>query len=166
MIGVGHGRRTTVPSSMVCMSTTSTSWRWGQECRPVSATKALDSGEAKIVMAEELAKMVTIESPPFSRNGRKEPRIRMEFQKICLFNLMGQTQKSKISTAELNMAIKWTGGHVLQVESFGLTVFKESYKCVVQSCGYDLGPLSKGILGLNYSLVLKVHGIIDPSIKK
>ena len=72
----------------------------------MSATKALDSGEAKIAMAEELAKMVTIESPPFSSNGRKEPRIRMEFQQICLFDLMGQTQKSKISAAELNMAIK------------------------------------------------------------
>lgn len=45
----------------------------------------------------------------------------------------------KVGVAELKVAVEKTGGIVVLAESFGHSVFKDSFRRIFQSNDYDLG---------------------------
>ncbi|XP_058225078.1 protein transport protein SEC23 C [Rhododendron vialii] len=68
----------------------------------------------------------------------------------------------QVGVAELKVAVERTGGLVVLAESFGHSVFKDSFKRVFQSGDYDLGLSSNGIFEVNCSKDIRVQGIIGP----
>ncbi|KAG5538886.1 hypothetical protein RHGRI_019432 [Rhododendron griersonianum] len=68
----------------------------------------------------------------------------------------------QVGVAELKVAVERTGGLVVLAESFGHSVFKDSFKRVFRSGDYDLGLSSNGIFEVNCSKDIRVQGIIGP----
>ncbi|KAF7137583.1 hypothetical protein RHSIM_Rhsim07G0044000 [Rhododendron simsii] len=68
----------------------------------------------------------------------------------------------QVGVAELKVAVERTGGLVVLAESFGHSVFKDSFKRVFQSGDHDLGLSSNGIFEVNCSKDIRVQGIIGP----
>ena len=46
---------------------------------------------------------------------------------------------SQVGVAELKVAVERTGGIIVLAESFGHSVFKDSFRRVFQSADFDLG---------------------------
>ncbi|CAK7349249.1 unnamed protein product [Dovyalis caffra] len=68
----------------------------------------------------------------------------------------------QVGVAELKVAVERTGGFVVLAESFGHSVFKDSFRRVFQLGDHDLGLSSNGIFEVNCSKDIKVQGIIGP----
>uniref|UniRef100_A0A0C9RQQ2 Protein transport protein SEC23 n=1 Tax=Wollemia nobilis TaxID=56998 RepID=A0A0C9RQQ2_9CONI len=68
----------------------------------------------------------------------------------------------QVGLAEIKVAVEKTGGLVVLAESFGHSVFKESFKRVFAANDYDLGLSFNGIFEVNCSKDVKIHGIIGP----
>ncbi|KAH7655445.1 protein transport protein SEC23 protein [Dioscorea alata] len=68
----------------------------------------------------------------------------------------------QVGVAELKVAVERTGGIVVLAESFGHSVFKDSFRRIFQSNDYDLGLSFNGVFEVNCSKDIKVQGIIGP----
>ncbi|XP_068653177.1 protein transport protein SEC23 C-like [Aristolochia californica] len=68
----------------------------------------------------------------------------------------------QVGVGELKVAVERSGGLVVLAESFGHSVFKDSFKHVFQSSDYDLGLSFNGIFEINCSKDMKVQGVIGP----
>eukprot|EP01018_Ginkgo_biloba_P005985 Gb_40586 [translate_table: standard] len=68
----------------------------------------------------------------------------------------------QVGVAEIKVAVERTGGLVVLAESFGHSVFKDSFKRVFESSDYDLGLSFNGIFEVNCSKDVKIQGIIGP----
>ncbi|KAJ8626048.1 hypothetical protein MRB53_019355 [Persea americana] len=68
----------------------------------------------------------------------------------------------QVGVAELKVAVEKTGGLVVLAESFGHSVFKDSFKRVFQSSDYELDLSFNGIFEISCSKDVKVQGIIGP----
>lgn len=68
----------------------------------------------------------------------------------------------QVGLAELKVAVERTGGIVVLAESFGHSVFKDSFRHIFQSSDHSLGLSFNGIFEVNCSKDVKVQGIIGP----
>ncbi|KAA3484072.1 protein transport protein SEC23-like [Gossypium australe] len=70
----------------------------------------------------------------------------------------------QVGVAEMKVAIERTGGLVVLAESFGHSVFKDSFKRVFEDGEQSLGLCFNGMLEISFSKEIKVQGIIGPCI--
>ncbi|XP_059445109.1 protein transport protein SEC23 E-like [Corylus avellana] len=70
----------------------------------------------------------------------------------------------QVGVAEMKIAIEKTGGLVVLAESFGHSVFKDSFKHVFEEGEQSLGLCFNGTLEINCSKDIKIQGIIGPCI--
>ncbi|XP_047954159.1 protein transport protein SEC23-like [Salvia hispanica] len=68
----------------------------------------------------------------------------------------------QVGIAEMKIAIEKTGGLVVLAESFGHSVFKDSFKRIFEVGEQSLGLAFNGTLEINCSKDIKVQGIIGP----
>lgn len=68
----------------------------------------------------------------------------------------------QVGLAELKVAVERTGGIVVLAESFGHSVFKDSFRRIFQSSEFDLGLSFNGVFEVNCSKDVKVQGVIGP----
>ncbi|XP_040999789.1 protein transport protein SEC23-like [Juglans microcarpa x Juglans regia] len=68
----------------------------------------------------------------------------------------------QVGVAEMKVAVEKTGGLVVQAESFGHSVFKDSFKQVFEEGEQSLGLCFNGTLEINCSKDIKIQGIIGP----
>ncbi|KAL1535670.1 Protein transport protein S23 E [Salvia divinorum] len=68
----------------------------------------------------------------------------------------------QVGIAEMKIAIEKTGGLVVLAESFGHSVFKDSFKRIFEVGEQSLGIAFDGTLEINCSKDIKVQGIIGP----
>ncbi|CAA7027277.1 unnamed protein product [Microthlaspi erraticum] len=68
----------------------------------------------------------------------------------------------QVGVAEMKATVERTGGLVVLSESYGHSVFKDSFKRVFEDGEQSLGLCSNGILKINCSKDIKVQGIIGP----
>ncbi|KAL3835030.1 hypothetical protein ACJIZ3_009766 [Penstemon smallii] len=68
----------------------------------------------------------------------------------------------QVGIAEMKVAIEKTGGLVVLAESFGHSVFKDSFKQIFENGEQSLGLSFNGSLEINCSKDIKVQGIIGP----
>ncbi|KAJ6858080.1 hypothetical protein NC652_040580 [Populus alba x Populus x berolinensis] len=68
----------------------------------------------------------------------------------------------QVGVAEMKVAVERTGGLVVLSESFGHSVFKDSFKRVFDSGEKSLGLCFNGTLEINCSKDIKIQGIIGP----
>lgn len=68
----------------------------------------------------------------------------------------------QVGVAEMKVAIEKTGGLVALAESFGHSVFKDSFKRVFDNGEESLGLAFNGTLEINCSKDIKIQGIIGP----
>ncbi|KAM1142696.1 hypothetical protein FF1_031720 [Malus domestica] len=68
----------------------------------------------------------------------------------------------QVGVAEMKVAIERTGGLVVLAESFGHSVFKDSFKRVFEEGEQSLGLCFNGMLEINCSKDIKIQGIIGP----
>ncbi|KAJ7957280.1 Protein transport protein SEC23 [Quillaja saponaria] len=68
----------------------------------------------------------------------------------------------QVGVAEMKVAVEKTGGLVVLAESFGHSVFKDSFKRVFEDGEQSLGLFSNGTLEINCSKDIKIQGIIGP----
>ncbi|PON55724.1 Sec23/Sec [Parasponia andersonii] len=68
----------------------------------------------------------------------------------------------QVGVAEMKVAIEKTGGLVVLAESFGHSVFKDSFKRVFEEGEQSLGLCFNGTLQINCSKDIKIQGIIGP----
>ncbi|KAF2325738.1 hypothetical protein GH714_034596 [Hevea brasiliensis] len=68
----------------------------------------------------------------------------------------------QVGIAEMKVAVERTGGLVVLSESFGHSVFKDSFKHIFEDGEQSLGLCFNGMLEINCSKDIKVQGIIGP----
>ncbi|XP_050292661.1 protein transport protein SEC23 [Quercus robur] len=68
----------------------------------------------------------------------------------------------QVGVAEMKVAVEKTGGLVVLAESFGHSVFKDSFKRVFEEGEQSLGLCFNGTLEINCSKDIKIQGIIGP----
>ncbi|KAL2343489.1 hypothetical protein Fmac_004774 [Flemingia macrophylla] len=68
----------------------------------------------------------------------------------------------QVGVAEMKVAVERTGGLVVLSESFGHSVFKDSFKRVFEDGEQSLGLCFNGTLEINCSKDIKIQGIIGP----
>ncbi|KVI00365.1 Gelsolin domain-containing protein [Cynara cardunculus var. scolymus] len=68
----------------------------------------------------------------------------------------------QVGVAEMKVIIERTGGLVVLAESFGHSVFKDSFKRVFEKGEESLGLAHNGTLEINCSKDIKIQGIIGP----
>ncbi|XP_057475645.1 protein transport protein SEC23 E-like [Actinidia eriantha] len=68
----------------------------------------------------------------------------------------------QVGVAEMKVVIERTGGLVVLAESFGHSVFKDSFKRIFEDGEQSLGLSFNGILEINCSKDIKIQGIIGP----
>ncbi|KAJ6424320.1 hypothetical protein OIU84_025165 [Salix udensis] len=68
----------------------------------------------------------------------------------------------QVGVAEMKVAVERTGGLVVLSESFGHSVFKDSFKRVFENGEHSLGLCFNGTLEINCSKDIKIQGIIGP----
>ncbi|KAF4357072.1 hypothetical protein CsatB_025331 [Cannabis sativa] len=68
----------------------------------------------------------------------------------------------QVGVAEMKVAIEKTGGLVVLSESFGHSVFKDSFKRIFEGGEQSLGLCFNGTLQINCSKDIKIQGIIGP----
>lgn len=68
----------------------------------------------------------------------------------------------QVGIAEMKVAIEKTGGLVVLAESFGHSVFKDSFKRIFEDGEQSLGLSFNGMLEINCSKDIKIQGIIGP----
>lgn len=68
----------------------------------------------------------------------------------------------QVGVAEMKVAIERTGGLVVLAESFGHSVFKDSFRRVFEDGEQSLGLSFNGTLEINCSKDIKIQGIIGP----
>ncbi|XP_047175462.1 protein transport protein SEC23-like isoform X1 [Vigna umbellata] len=68
----------------------------------------------------------------------------------------------QVGVAEIKVAVEKTGGLVVLSESFGHSVFKDSFKRVFEDGEQSLGLCFNGTLEINCSKEIKIQGIIGP----
>ncbi|PHT82418.1 hypothetical protein T459_15433 [Capsicum annuum] len=68
----------------------------------------------------------------------------------------------QVGVAEMKVAIEKTGGLVVLAESFGHSVFKDSFKHIFEDGEQSLGLSYNGTLEINCSKDIKIQGIIGP----
>lgn len=68
----------------------------------------------------------------------------------------------QVGIAEMKVAIEKTGGLVVLAESFGHSVFKDSFKHLFETGEQSLGLSFNGTLEINCSKDIKIQGIIGP----
>ncbi|KAH1097491.1 hypothetical protein J1N35_014412 [Gossypium stocksii] len=68
----------------------------------------------------------------------------------------------QVGVAEMKVTIERTGGLVVLAESFGHSVFKDSFKRVFEDGEQSLGLCFNGMLEISCSKEIKVQGIIGP----
>ncbi|XP_027340264.1 protein transport protein SEC23-like isoform X3 [Abrus precatorius] len=68
----------------------------------------------------------------------------------------------QVGVAEMKVAVEKTGGLVVLSESFGHSVFKDSFKRVFEDGEQSLGLSFCGTLEINCSKEIKIQGIIGP----
>ncbi|KAB1213494.1 Protein transport protein SEC23 [Morella rubra] len=68
----------------------------------------------------------------------------------------------QVGVAEMKVAVEKSGGLVVQAESFGHSVFKDSFKRVFEEGEQSLGLCFNGTLEINCSKDIKIQGIIGP----
>ncbi|KAL5171264.1 Protein transport protein SEC23 [Glycine soja] len=68
----------------------------------------------------------------------------------------------QVGVAEIKVAVERTGGLVVLSESFGHSVFKDSFKRVFEDGEQSLGLCFNGTLEINCSKEIKIQGIIGP----
>ncbi|KAF3509093.1 hypothetical protein F2Q69_00008500 [Brassica cretica] len=67
-----------------------------------------------------------------------------------------------VGVAEMKVAVESTGGLVVLSESFGHSVFKDSFKRVFEDGEQSLGLCFNGSLEINCSKDIKIQGVIGP----
>ncbi|PPD87527.1 hypothetical protein GOBAR_DD15534 [Gossypium barbadense] len=70
--------------------------------------------------------------------------------------------KKAVGVAEMKVAVERTGGLVVLAESFGHSVFKDSFKRVFEDGEHSLGLCFNGMLEINCSKDIKIQGVIGP----
>ncbi|KAK1316633.1 hypothetical protein QJS10_CPA05g00812 [Acorus calamus] len=68
----------------------------------------------------------------------------------------------QVGVAEMKIAVERTGGLVVLAESFGHSVFKDSFKRVFEDGEQSLGLSFNGTLDIHCSKDIKIQGIIGP----
>ncbi|KAL0798723.1 hypothetical protein Bca101_053898 [Brassica carinata] len=68
----------------------------------------------------------------------------------------------QVGVAEMKVAVESTGGLVVLSESFGHSVFKDSFKRVFEDGELSLGLCFNGSLEINCSKDIKIQGVIGP----
>ncbi|XP_018484063.1 protein transport protein SEC23 F isoform X2 [Raphanus sativus] len=68
----------------------------------------------------------------------------------------------QVGVAEMKVAVESTGGLVVLSESFGHSVFKDSFKRVFEDGEQSLGLCFNGTLEINCSKDIKIQGVIGP----
>ncbi|KAK7311435.1 hypothetical protein RJT34_09573 [Clitoria ternatea] len=68
----------------------------------------------------------------------------------------------QVGVAEMKVAVERTGGLVVLSESFGHSVFKDSFKRVFEDGEQSLGLCFNGTLEINCSKEIKIQGVIGP----
>ncbi|OMO55495.1 Zinc finger, Sec23/Sec24-type [Corchorus olitorius] len=68
----------------------------------------------------------------------------------------------QVGVAEMKVAVERTGGLVVLAESFGHSVFKDSFKRVFEEGEQSLGLCFNGTLEINCSKDIKIQGVIGP----
>ncbi|KAL5703102.1 Protein transport protein S23 E [Ranunculus cassubicifolius] len=68
----------------------------------------------------------------------------------------------QVGVAEMKVAVERTGGLVVLAESFGHSVFKDSFRRVYEDSEQSLGLSFNGALEVNVSKDIKIQGIIGP----
>ncbi|KAH1047021.1 hypothetical protein J1N35_037805 [Gossypium stocksii] len=68
----------------------------------------------------------------------------------------------QVGVAEMKVAVERTGGLVVLAESFGHSVFKDSFKRVFEDGEHSLGLCFNGMLEINCSKDIKIQGVIGP----
>ncbi|KAJ8774373.1 hypothetical protein K2173_011622 [Erythroxylum novogranatense] len=68
----------------------------------------------------------------------------------------------QVGVAEMKVAVERTGGLVVLSESFGHSVFKDSFKRVFEDGEQALGLCFNGALEINCSKDIKIQGVIGP----
>ncbi|CDY12077.1 BnaC03g59930D [Brassica napus] len=68
----------------------------------------------------------------------------------------------QVGVAEMKVAVESTGGLVVLSESFGHSVFKDSFKRVFEDGDQSLGLCFNGSLEINCSKDIKIQGVIGP----
>ncbi|KAK8975623.1 hypothetical protein V6N11_004999 [Hibiscus sabdariffa] len=68
----------------------------------------------------------------------------------------------QVGVAEMKVAVERTGGLVVLAESFGHSVFKDSFKRVFEDGEQSLGLCFNGMLEINCSKDIKIQGVIGP----
>ncbi|KAF7042834.1 hypothetical protein CFC21_052323 [Triticum aestivum] len=68
----------------------------------------------------------------------------------------------QVGLAEMKLAIERTGGLVVLSESFGHSVFKDSFKRIFEGGEHSLGLSFNGTFEINCSKDIKVQGVIGP----
>ncbi|KFK39665.1 hypothetical protein AALP_AA3G273400 [Arabis alpina] len=68
----------------------------------------------------------------------------------------------QVGVAEMKVAVERTGGLVVLSESFGHSVFKDSFKRVFEDSDQSLGLCFNGLLEINCSQDIKIQGAIGP----
>ncbi|XP_054821521.1 protein transport protein SEC23 E-like [Prosopis cineraria] len=68
----------------------------------------------------------------------------------------------QVGVAEMKVAVERTGGLVVLSESFGHSVFKDSFKRVFEDGEQSLGLCFNGTLEINCSKEIRIQGIIGP----
>jgi protein transport protein SEC23 len=68
----------------------------------------------------------------------------------------------QVGVAEMKVAVEKTGGLVVLAESFGHSVFKDSFKRVFEGGEQSLGLCFNGTLEISCSKDIKIQGIIGP----
>lgn len=68
----------------------------------------------------------------------------------------------QVGVAEMKVAVERTGGLVVLAESFGHSVFKNSFKRIFEEGEQSLGLCFNGMLEINCSKDIKIQGVIGP----
>ncbi|KAL5781964.1 hypothetical protein ACOSP7_006993 [Xanthoceras sorbifolium] len=68
----------------------------------------------------------------------------------------------QVGVAEMKVAVEKSGGLVVLAESFGHSVFKDSFKRVFEEGEQSLGLCFNGTLEINCSKDIKIQGVIGP----
>nr|CAD1824447.1 unnamed protein product [Ananas comosus var. bracteatus] len=68
----------------------------------------------------------------------------------------------QVGVAEMKVAVERTGGLVVLSESFGHSVFKDSFKRIFEDGEQSLGLSFNGTLEINCSKDIKIQGVIGP----
>ncbi|KAF8402167.1 hypothetical protein HHK36_013119 [Tetracentron sinense] len=88
--------------------------------------------------------------------GAKENRMRNIPEDLALIYFL------EVGVAEMKVVVERTGGLVVLAESFGHSVFKDSFKRIFKDGEQSLGLSFNGTLEINCSKDIKVQGIIGP----